>query len=64
MLDAKNRSPSTGTPKSGWLQLIATMPIEEVREILKRSGMPRHAETSITDSRLVCHLGLRLPPAA
>ena len=30
----------TSAPKSGWLQPIATMPIEEVREILKRSGMP------------------------
>ena len=25
------------------------MPIDEVREILKRSGMPRHTDTTITD---------------
>jgi IclR family acetate operon transcriptional repressor len=29
--------------------IMAHMPIEEVREILKRSGMPRHTETTITD---------------
>ena len=29
--------------------IMATMPIDEVREILKRSGMPRHTDTTITD---------------
>jgi IclR family acetate operon transcriptional repressor len=29
--------------------IMATMPIEEVREILKRSGMPGHTDTTITD---------------
>jgi IclR family acetate operon transcriptional repressor len=29
--------------------IMAHMPIDEVREILKRSGMPRHTDTTITD---------------
>jgi IclR family transcriptional regulator, acetate operon repressor len=29
--------------------IMATMPIDEVREILKRSGMSRHTDTTITD---------------
>ncbi len=29
--------------------IMATMPAEEVREILDRSGMPRHTDTTITD---------------
>src|SRR5262249_50282220 len=29
--------------------IMAHMPIDEVREILKRSGMPRHTETTVTD---------------
>jgi IclR family acetate operon transcriptional repressor len=29
--------------------IMATMPIVEVREILKRSGMPSHTDTTITD---------------
>ena len=29
--------------------IMATMPIDEAREILKRSGMPGHTDTTITD---------------
>ncbi len=29
--------------------IMATMPIDEVREILKRSGMQRHTDTTVTD---------------
>ena len=29
--------------------IMATMPIEDVREILRRSGMPGHTDTTITD---------------